>query len=124
MPTEKGETYLMTTVKYVTGLAPGDRIRVRAAIETVENVFVDDRSVTVLTDHTVYTWDKMVGVEVVPGEAHIITLMPHGADCSCGRTFSIWANNNQNRARYAARFRNLARANARRHAEAANKREE
>lgn len=55
---------------------------------------------------------------------HVIDLTPAGADCSCGRTFSLWSmKTSRPKALYAAKFRNLARANARRHADAANERE-
>ncbi len=55
--------------------------------------------------------------------SHYVTDMPHGADCSCGRKFSIWSSNHPRRHIESTRFRNLARANARRHAEAANRKE-
>jgi|PlaIllAssembly_1097288.scaffolds.fasta_scaffold51248_2 hypothetical protein len=52
---------------------------------------------------------------------HYVTDMPHGADCSCGRRFSIWDMTNSRRHNESWKFKNLARANARRHAAAANK---
>lgn len=54
---------------------------------------------------------------------HIISDAPHGADCSCGRKFSIWGTGNTYVAMRAMAHRNLARANARRHADAANRKE-
>jgi hypothetical protein len=54
---------------------------------------------------------------------HIVSPMPHGADCSCGKRFSIWDMRNERRTIEAWRFINLARANAHRHADAANKKE-
>jgi len=53
-------------------------------------------------------------------ERHYIQSMPHGADCSCGRQFSIWGTGNRSAARDAQKLINLRRANARRHADAAN----
>ena len=55
-------------------------------------------------------------------DRHVIAFAPHGADCSCGRTFSLWSfKTSRPKALYATQFRNLARANAARHADAANR---
>jgi hypothetical protein len=54
---------------------------------------------------------------------HVLSYKPSGAECSCGKNFNIWAwpsttgYNAHNR-------RALACANARRHANAANEKEE
>lgn len=51
---------------------------------------------------------------------HIISFKPSGAECSCGKDFNIWAW--PRTAGYNAhRMKGLARAQARRHADAANK---
>jgi hypothetical protein len=54
---------------------------------------------------------------------HCITPTPSGAVCSCGREFDLWATRHKSgwsTAHDAHRTRNLVRANAQRHANAAN----
>lgn len=55
---------------------------------------------------------------------HSITNTPGGAECSCGRVFSVWHTRRKSgwfTAHDANRTINLMRANANRHAEAANR---
>lgn len=57
---------------------------------------------------------------------HVLTQLPGGAECSCGREFSVWKqahHSGWSAAHDAQRGINLAKANARRHADAANRRE-
>lgn len=54
---------------------------------------------------------------------HVIIRTPGGAECSCGREFSVWKTTMRNTSHDALRTRNLMRANARRHATAANMKE-
>jgi hypothetical protein len=57
--------------------------------------------------------------------SHSIQPTDSGAECSCGKEFNVWAWQRRYRdtSNDVARRVHLARANARRHAEAANKKE-
>ena len=53
---------------------------------------------------------------------HIVQYTPGGAECSCGRVFDVWVSNVRGTtANKRAGKRGLMRANANRHAEAANR---
>lgn len=54
--------------------------------------------------------------------AHVLEYKPSGAICSCGKNFNAWSSG-RTHGYNAQQMVNIFRANARRHADAANRRE-
>jgi hypothetical protein len=54
---------------------------------------------------------------------HSLDYLPSGAVCSCGKKFNMWKSGSIT-GRDAQKYLNITQANARRHADAANKKEE